>query len=118
MRARLEGDNTVVVQSDNPAVSMSIDLRRLKMTDQQRATVRKLFAQNPVTECTEEDHYSAAELGKEGPGSKYLEPEEFESIRELGVRLGTSGTLAAAQCDFCLHCISLEARPDLAQAID
>ncbi len=70
------------------------------MTDQQRATVRKLFAQNPVTECTEGDHYSAAERGKEGPGSKYLAPEEFESIRELGVRLGTSEPLLPPNATF------------------
>ena len=50
-----------------------------------------------------------AERGKDGPGLRYLTPAEFESIRRLGVRLGTKGELLAAQCDFCLHCVKLEA---------
>jgi hypothetical protein len=113
MQTKLQDADTVIVTADNPAVTMHIDLKRVKMTDKQRAIVQKLFAQSPITECTEGEHSYAAERGTDGPGSKYLTKDEFESIRELGVRLGTSGTLAAAQCDFCLHCISLEAKPEL-----
>jgi hypothetical protein len=77
----------------------------------------KLFAQNPVAEVAEEGHSFAAERGMDGPASKYLTRDEFESIRALGVRLGTSGVLAAAQCDFCLHCVKLEARPEFGEAV-
>ena len=38
--------------------------------------------------------------------------EDFASIRDLGVRLGTSGVSAMLICDFCLHCVALESKPD------
>jgi hypothetical protein len=90
---------------------ISFDLASVNMTPEQAAIVLKLFNQNPVAVAAEDGHSAAREAGKAGPASKYLSPDEFESIRKLGVRLGTQGVLAAAQCDFCLHCVKLEALP-------
>jgi len=117
IKSQLRGRMTVILSSANPAAELHFDLNRIKMTDAQKAIVQKLFAQQPIAEVVEDGHSHAAERGKDGPASKYLTKDEFASIRELGVRLGTSGVLAAAQCDFCLHCVKLEARPDLGQAI-
>jgi hypothetical protein len=117
MKQELLGRTTVVLSSPNPAVELHFDLQRLKMTEAQRKIAMKLFAQNPVAEVAEEGHSFAAERGMDGPASKYLTRDEFESIRALGVRLGTSGVLAAAQCDFCLHCVKLEARPEFGEAV-
>lgn len=110
--------HTVSLSSENGAATINFDLNRVKMTLEQKQVVLKLFRQNPVAVITQGDHTHAMEKGKSGPASKYLDAEEFESIRQLGVRLGTEGELAAAQCDFCLHCVKLEARPELAQQIE
>jgi hypothetical protein len=118
MKEQLQGKTTAVLNTPNAAVTLHIDLQRLNMTDRQRAIVQKLFALNPIAEVAEAGHSHAAERGKDGPASKYLTREEFDSVRELGVRLGTSGVLAHAQCDFCLHCVSLEAKPDLGRAVE
>ncbi|MFM0330106.1 hypothetical protein [Paraburkholderia strydomiana] len=94
------------------AATLSFDLGELNMTPEQEAVVRKLFSQNPVAMSSEGEHAANREAGKEGPASKYLSAAEFESIRTLGVRLGTQGVLAATACDFCLHCVKLEALPN------
>ena len=105
-------DHRLTLTSEDGAVAFSFDLNAVPMSTEQQAIVAKLFAQHPVAEVTTEEHSAAAERGAEGPGARYLSPEEFESIRALGVRLGTSGELAAAQCDFCLHCVKLEPLPE------
>lgn len=118
MADQLHSRTTVTLSSPNPAVEMQFDVRRLRMTEQQRAIVYKLFSQNPVAEVAPEDHSHAEETGKKGPASRYLTRDEFESIRQLGVRLGTSGVIAMTACDFCLHCVKLEAMPDLGRPME
>jgi hypothetical protein len=105
---------SVTLGSPNPAASIVFDLQRLKMTDKQRATAYKLFSQNPVASISEGEHVSH----EEGPASKYLSKEEFASVRELGVRLGTSGVVAATACDFCLHCVKLEPKAEFGEAVE
>lgn len=102
---------TVTVASDDGSVALSFDLANVEMTDDQAVIVRKLFAQHPSARVAVEEHFHAQERGKHGPGADYLEFKEFERIRELGVRLGTKGDLVATACDFCLHCVKLEATP-------
>ena len=109
--ARTQLAHAITVRSEDGLVSLTFDLRGVQMSREQEAIVLKLFSQDPIAEVAVEEHLHSRERGKEGPGSKYLSFEEFESIRELGVRLGTGGDLVAAQCDFCLHCVKLEATP-------
>ncbi|MDR5760485.1 hypothetical protein [Caballeronia sp. LZ035] len=92
--------------------TLAFDLATVDMTPEQDAIVRKLFSQNPVAVAADGEHVAAREAGQEGPASKHLTPAEFESIRKLGVRLGTQGVLSATACDFCLHCVKLEALPN------
>lgn len=101
----------VTLRSEDGSISMTFDLANVDMSDEQARLVRKLFAQRPKPRIAIEEHLHARERGKPGPGSEYLPFEEFEQIRELGVRLGTSDDLAAIACDFCLHCVKLEATP-------
>jgi hypothetical protein len=102
---------TVSIASADGSVSLSFDLSHVEMTDEQAVIVHKLFSQHPTALVAVEDHLHAQERGKHGPGADYLEFAEFERIRELGVRLGTKGDLVATACDFCLHCVKLEATP-------
>jgi len=104
-------DQSVAIRSDDGAVLMTFDLHNVEMSSEQRAIVMKLFEQQPVALVAVQEHRHVSEHGKEGPGSRYLDFAEFESIRELGVRLGTGGDLVATACDFCLHCVKLEATP-------
>lgn len=101
----------LVTLASNGAVAFSFDLSSVNMTPKQAAIVKKLFSQNPVAVATNGNHSASGEAGKNGPASKYLTPTEFESIRKLGVRLGSHGDLVATACDFCLHCVKLEAMP-------
>lgn len=101
----------VSLSNDDGSVTINFDLSKINMTREQEATVLKLFSQNPTAVVTEEEHLHAREKGQEGPASQYLSRHEFESIREFGVRLGTRGDLVALACDFCLHCVKLEALP-------
>jgi hypothetical protein len=94
-------------------VELVFNLHELKMSREQRQTLEKLFAQNPEGVVSEETHTRAEERGKDGPARKYLTKEEFASIRELGVRLGTSGVAAAIACDFCLHCVKMDPLAEL-----
>jgi hypothetical protein len=98
----------VHLSSTNGATEVSFDLNKIKMTNEQEAIVLKLFKQNPIAYLTDSDHSHENEKGLPGPGSKYLNSDEFEIIRHLGVRLGTKGELTAAVCDFCLHCVKVE----------
>ncbi len=100
-----------VALGNEDSVFINFDLDRVPMTEEQRRTVLKLFSQNPVLVVTDEEHRHSQERGMNGPASQYLTTDEFESIRELGVRLGTRGELVATVCDFCLHCVKLEALP-------
>ncbi|WON74464.1 hypothetical protein [Nitrosospira sp. Is2] len=102
----------ITLESGDGIVGITFDLKSVKMTEEQQAIVEKLFSQEPIAVVTEEDHTYELEKNKEGPARKYLTQAEFESIRQLGVRLGTKGELKAAQCDFCLHCVKLEALPE------
>lgn len=104
--------HAIRLSSNDGAVDLAFDLKNVSMTKEQEAIVLKLFDQKPVGIVTEEDHSHEKEKGMEGPGSKYLTKQEFESIRKLGVRLGTRGILVATICDFCLHCVKLEALPN------
>lgn len=115
MHVRLQGGagTKATLQAPGSHVEISFDLDRVEMTDEQRAIVGKLFAQNPTALVATDEHTHAAESGRDGPARKYLSASEFESIRKLGVRLGSHGALAAAQCDFCLHCVKLEALPGM-----
>ena len=103
---------TVTLRTPNPAANFVFDLHKIKMTSDQRSIVAKLFSKNPTPLISEDDHVSH----DDGPASKYLSRAEFTSIRELGVRLGTSGVVAMTACDFCLHCVKLEAKPEWGQA--
>lgn len=102
----------VTMRSGDGTVSMTFDLAAVDMTGEQAVLVQKLFRQNPTAEVTTEPHRHEDERGKEGPGSRYLDMEEFAQVRELGVRLGVDGDLVATACDFCLHCVKLEAMPN------
>lgn len=113
----LKGKATYVISTPNPAVEMCFDIDQLDLDDKLRKVVHKLFSQNPTAEVAVDEHSHTRERGKEGPASRYLTREEFESVRTLGVRLGTSGVLAATACDFCLHCVKLEARPELGRSL-
>jgi hypothetical protein len=100
--------NTLNVFSTDKAVNLSFDLEKVKMSKEQKDIVHKLLNQNPIGEASLEVDPSDQQIG---PGSKYLTAEEFESIRKLGVRLGTGGDVsvsAATACDFCLHCVALQ----------
>jgi hypothetical protein len=102
-RVRLEGGET--------PTAIQFDLARVKMTPEQRRIAGKLFSQNPTVVVTTEEHRHDLERGKDGPALEYLTRNEFETIRQIGVRLGTAGDLVATACDFCLHCVKLEALP-------
>lgn len=101
----------VVTLGGAGAAMLTFDLASVSMTPEQEVVVRKLFSQRPVLIATEGPHSARDETNKPGPASQYLTPAEFECIRKLGVRLGTQGVLAATACDFCLHCVKLEALP-------
>jgi hypothetical protein len=101
----------VSVASEDGSVTLSFDLANVEMTPDQAAIVHKLFSQHPSARVAVDEHRHAQERGMHGPGADYLDFAEFEQIRELGVRLGTGGDLVATACDFCLHCVKLEATP-------
>ncbi|WP_183580370.1 hypothetical protein HDF18_13080 [Mucilaginibacter sp. X5P1] len=108
MKSSLITSTNVVTLETDPTSSVSFDLQKVKMTSEQHKIVIKLFSQNPSMIAADEEHSPADEQGKEGPGSKYLSRDEFESIRTLGVRLGpvTNQPLAVI-ADFCIHAIIL-----------
>lgn len=112
LTSHLHTRTTHVVTLGGPGNAMlTFDLASVSMTPEQEVIVRKLFSQRPALVATEGLHAAHEEAGKPGPASQYLTQAEFESIRNLGVRLGTKGVLAATACDFCLHCVKLEAMP-------
>ena len=113
-RSTLQGrlSHSIRLSSDDGAVELAFDLKNVSMTKEQEKIVLKLFSQNPIASVATEKHTHEKEKGMPGPGSKYLSKDEFESIRKLGVRLGTKGELVATACDFCLHCVKLEAMPN------
>lgn len=94
--------------SDDRAINLGFDLGKVQMSKEQETIVLKLFSQNPTAVVTTDKHLHEEERRKEGPASQYLTSAEFESIRQLGVRLGTKGELVETACDFCLHCVKLE----------
>ncbi len=87
------------------AAKVNVDLSRVKMTDMQNAVLEKLFRrlEGVSTPCEEgkcvQDNCLA---------SRYLEPEEFEQVRNLKARLGTEAAAAGIICDFCLDCFVLD----------
>ena len=107
----------ISLSASNGDVEICFDLEKVPMTKEQEVIVRKLFSQSPMAVVADVEHVHNQESGKEGPASQYLSAVEFEKIRKLGVRLGTQGALAAAQCDFCLHCVKLEALPSAAGGV-
>jgi hypothetical protein len=109
--SRVGLSEALTVRSEDNAITMTFDLANVEMSDEQAVIVRKLFGQHPDALVATTEHRHARERGKPGPGARYLPFEEFEAIRELGVRLGTDGDLVALVCDFCLHCVKLEATP-------
>ena len=112
MEMQTKQSRQLELHSSDGSVTLRFDLQSIKMSDEQRRIVDKLFAQSPAASIALEGHRQSAEAGKPGPASRYLEPHEFEAIRKLGVRLGTKGELVATACDFCLHCVKLEAIPN------
>jgi hypothetical protein len=100
------------LESGDGIVGMTFDLQGVAMTKEQEAIVLKLFRQSPTAVLSDGQHRHDREAGKEGPASQYLTVDDFEAIRRLGVRLGTHGDLVALACDFCLHCVKLEALPN------
>jgi hypothetical protein len=108
----LKSSHVIMLAAEDGAARIAFDLATVNMSAAQAKVVRKLFSQDPVAILAEGEHRLSKEKGKPGPASRYLSSDEFESIRALGVRLGTKGELAATACDFCLHCVKLEALPN------
>jgi hypothetical protein len=108
-KMRLSTSHVLKIGSEGSNAGFTFELAKVRMTRRQAEIVRKLFVQDPVAEVAEGPHAYSKERGKTGPASKYLSRSEFEAIRTIGVRLGTRGELAATACDFCLHCVKLEA---------
>ena len=106
---RLKTSHTVRIASEDSNTGITFDLAKVKMTRRQAQIVRKLFVQDPIADVAAEEHSYSREKGKDGPASKYLTRSEFNAVRVIGVRLGTRGALAETVCDFCLHCVKLEA---------
>ena len=100
----LEANQRISLSGENQSAAITFDLKSVKMSKEQEAIVMKLFSQNPIAEMVEVGHDADLERGKEGPGSKYLTPAEFEKVRRLGVRLG-SESFRGPIIDFCLHVI-------------
>ena len=84
-------------------VTIGVDLRKVKMTRDQRLAVGKLLRKAKgitMKECT----------GDDCPAGQHLAPEEFASIRKLRSVLGTGGGMnpvAGPIVDFCLHVINV-----------
>src|ERR1700729_2301459 len=87
MDVSLQYKQTITVQGGKDSTPISFDLSKVKMSADQQKIVSKLFAQNPQAAIAPEGHDPNEEQGKTGPGSKYLNADEFEKIRRLGVRL-------------------------------
>jgi hypothetical protein len=84
-------------------VNISVDLNKIKMSEEQRAILKKLISKI--------DSLDTAECTKEGcPAQKHLSSEEFEKIRKLSATLAplTPDLRAAGPIvDFCLHVVNV-----------
>jgi hypothetical protein len=96
---------TILLKGESKAAGISFDLDKVKMSTKQKEIVNKLFDQNPIAVITNEEHSHELEKGKDGPGSKYLNKDEFEEVRKLGARLGPDSVSSGLIIDFCIHAV-------------
>lgn len=85
------------------AVVANVDLSKVKMSDEQRSIVGKLFG------ALKRDDVNLLEDGDCEAGnclaSRYLPDNEFQKIRSLQAVISTDAQASGLICDFCLKCV-------------
>lgn len=85
--------------------TIDIDLSRVEMDSSQSKIVGKLMSalKDENVQLSDGDNCEAGAC----LASKYLEIDEFESIRGLKATLGSDTVSKGLICDFCLKCVSV-----------
>ena len=84
-------------------VSFDLDTSQVEMSPEQRAIYDRLAREQ--LEISDEEV-----LSNMCPLETRIPWDDFESIRNLRIALGNEGAAAGLICDFCLHCLTVEAR--------
>ena len=84
-------------------VSFDLDTSQVEMSPEQRAIYDRLAREQ--LEISDEEV-----LSNMCPLETRIPRNDFESIRNLRIALGNEGAAAGLICDFCLHCLTVEAR--------